>query len=221
MPRMSRIIDGLKFCGGCSEQGLDPWKPITAFAKRSNTSCGVQSRCRDCCNAVLREKRLDPAFVAKNRVRELEWLKNNPKKNLENTKRWASNNPEKAAQTKNNYHRRKYKKDPNFRLRQRLRCRLHRALRGKARKAGSAVRDLGCSIEELRKYLETKFYSRMAWENHGTYWELDHIQPLFLFNLTDRKQFLTACRYTNLQPLTIEDHRKKTKKDAAHASKSQ
>ncbi len=206
-----------KFCGGCSEQGLDPWRPITAFGKRSNRPCGVQSRCKDCCNDVLREKRLDPAFVAKNRVRELEWLKNNPKKNLENTKRWASNNPEKSAQIKNNYKRRKYKKDPNFRLRERLRCRINRAIKGKAGKAGSPVRDLGCSIEKLRGYLETKFYTEMTWENHGTYWELDHVKPLASFSLSNREQFLSACHYTNLQPLTIDDHRKKTRKDAAHA----
>lgn len=30
------------------------------------------------------------------------------------------------------------------------------------------------------------------------------------FNLIDRKQFLKAVNYRNLQPLTIKDHQKKT-----------
>jgi hypothetical protein len=67
-------------------------------------------------------------------------------------------------------------------------------------KAGSAVRDLGCTIPELMVYLEARFQEGMSWENYGA-WHLDHIKPLVLFDLTDREQFLQAAHYTNLQPL--------------------
>ena len=41
----------------------------------------------------------------------------------------------------------------------------------------------------------------MSWDNYPRLWEIDHIVPLSAFDLTDRKQFLEACNYTNLQPL--------------------
>src|SRR5437588_7879678 len=48
--------------------------------------------------------------------------------------------------------------------------------RSKGVKAGSAVRDLGCSITEFRDYIAAKFTSGMSWDNHGE-WHLDHIRP--------------------------------------------
>jgi hypothetical protein len=76
---------------------------------------------------------------------------------------------------------RQMKKIP-FRLAARLRSDLHRALERRT-KRGSFVRDLGCSIEEFRIYLENQFTSKMTWGNWGVIWELDHIQPLASFNL--------------------------------------
>lgn len=95
-----------------------------------------------------------------------------------------------------------------FRLRANLRSRLNQALRTGAR-AGSAVRDLGCTISELRAYLEKLFQPGMTWKNWGA-WHIDHIRPLAGFDLTDRKQFLEACHYTNLQPLWAEENLRKS-----------
>lgn len=90
-----------------------------------------------------------------------------------------------------------------------LRTRLRMAVR-RGQKAGSAVRDLGCSIEELRKRLEVQFRPGMTWENWSrTGWHIDHIRPLASFDLTDRTQLLQACHYTNLQPLWAEENLKK------------
>jgi hypothetical protein len=77
-------------------------------------------------------------------------------------------------------------------------------------KVGSAVRDLGCSIEELKFYLETQFQEGMSWDNYSLNgWHIDHIVPLTYFDLTDRDQLLKACHYTNLQPLWAEDNHRK------------
>lgn len=101
------------------------------------------------------------------------------------------------------------KTDINFKLAHNLRVSLVQALK-KNFKSGSAVKDLGCSITFLKIYLQSKFYDCMSWDNYGSYWEIDHIEELHTFDLTNRKQFLRAVHYTNLQPLTIEDHEKKT-----------
>jgi hypothetical protein len=74
------------------------------------------------------------------------------------------------------------------------------------------VRDLGCSVEELKTHLESKFQTGMTWENWGRgfgKWNIDHVMPLSAFDLTERAQFLIACNYTNLQPLWYEENQSK------------
>jgi hypothetical protein len=93
-----------------------------------------------------------------------------------------------------------------------LRSRLNSAINNNY-KSGSAVRDLGCTIEELKKYLESKFQPEMSWDNWTTDgWHIDHIKPLASFDLTDKNQLLEACHYTNLQPLWATDNITKSDK---------
>jgi len=91
-----------------------------------------------------------------------------------------------------------------------LRRRLQKALKGNF-KTGSAVRDLGCSIEELKIHLESQFQPGMSWENYGE-WHIDHIYPLSKVDLTDREQFKKVCHYRNLQPLWSRDNLRKGNK---------
>jgi hypothetical protein len=92
------------------------------------------------------------------------------------------------------------------RLKVDLRCRVNRAIKSNY-KVGSAVRDLDCSIEYLKRYLESKFQPGMSWDNRGRHgWYIDHIKPLNSFNLADSCQFKLACHYTNLQPLWARDN---------------
>ena len=82
-----------------------------------------------------------------------------------------------------------------------LRCRLNKAIR-KNQKIGSAIRDLGCTINELKLYIEWQFQDGMNWDNWTIEgWNIDHKIPLTFFDLTDRAQLLQACHYTNLQPM--------------------
>jgi hypothetical protein len=97
----------------------------------------------------------------------------------------------------------------NYKLSNRLRQRLCKAIDGNY-KAGSAVNDLGCTVEQLKQHLESKFSPGMSWDNWRIDgWHIDHIKPLASFDLTDRKQFLEACNYTNLQPLWATDNLRK------------
>lgn len=96
--------------------------------------------------------------------------------------------------------------NPEFRLKKRLRIRLHSALKN-SQKSGSAVKDLGCTIPELKMLLEQKWQQGMTWDNWTRDgWHIDHIKPLASFNLEDREQFLEAVHYTNLQPLWATDN---------------
>lgn len=102
--------------------------------------------------------------------------------------------------------------DIQYRLRIALRGRLGSAIRDNA-KSGSAVQDLGCTINELKFYLEGMFKAGMCWDNWDiSGWHIDHILPLSMFDLTDREQFLKACHYTNLQPMWAVENLKKANK---------
>lgn len=106
--------------------------------------------------------------------------------------------------------RKRAKFSPHYWLSRRLRSRLYNALKGRF-KAGSAVQDLGCSIERLKEHLESQFQGGMNWDNHGK-WHIDHKKPLASFDLTDRQQFLEACHFTNLQPLWAKKNMSKGSK---------
>ena len=102
--------------------------------------------------------------------------------------------------------------DINFYLIHTLRCRLNKVIK-RNQKAGSAINDLGCSVEFLKQHLEQQFKDGMTWENRGKVWHIDHIEPLCSFDLTIREQLLIACHYTNLRPLFKEDNLEKITKD--------
>ena len=130
------------------------------------------------------------------------WYKINKDKIKLREKIYRSLNKDK----KNLYFKNKKKTDIQYKLSCNLRSRLNTAFNSNY-KDGSAVRDLGCTIDELKTYLESKFQPGMTWDNWTTDgWHIDHIKPLSSFDLTDRKQLLEACHYTNLQPLWAKDN---------------
>lgn len=89
-------------------------------------------------------------------------------------------------------------------LANRLRQRLSKAVvRGS--KAGSAVSDLGCSMQDFRVFIERQFSPGMTWMNYGE-WHLDHKIPLITFDLAERTAFLAATNYMNYQPLWAKDN---------------
>gem|GEM_PF-5041291 len=124
------------------------------------------------------------------------------------------------TQRRNEYAREKGRTDPNAHVCRVLRTRLSKAVRGEVR-SGSAVRDLGCSVEQLREYLEAQFYphpltgEEMTWANHTSKgWHIDHVVPLAAFDLTDPEQLKAACHFTNLQPMWWFENQEKKSRDA-------
>lgn len=125
---------------------------------------------------------------------------------------YAANNKAKIAVRSNRYAKNRKLVDLNFRLRTNLRARLLIAILN-GQRGGSAIRDLGCSIPELRKHLESKFAEGMNWDNYGlSGWHIDHIKALSLFDLSKKSHIRKACHYTNLQPLWAKDNIKKGNK---------
>jgi hypothetical protein len=129
-------------------------------------------------------------------------------------KAWRNENKIKISAKNRIYEKEKRLKNIQFRLSCNLRRRLCHIVRGTV-KRGSAIKDLGCSVNELKIYLESLFQPGMSWQNYGNKvgnWSIDHIIPLSRVNLEDRKEFLKVNHYTNLQPMWHIDNIRKSNK---------
>ena len=107
----------------------------------------------------------------------------------------------KAAAYNLAYKNERYSEDPAWRLLHQLRSRLNQYL--KKGKQDKSISFLGCSPQEWVVYLQGKWDDNMTWENHGTYWEIDHIKPLSKGG---------SFHFTNTQPLTLKENRVKSNK---------
>lgn len=112
------------------------------------------------------------------------------------------------------------RRNPSAKIKRTLRGRIYQAVRGQGTvKCVKSAELLGCSVDELKKYLEYKFLPDMSWDNYGNpnkdntdCWHIDHIIPCASFDLTDPEQQKKCFHYTNLQPLWAKDNIKKRDK---------
>jgi len=178
---------------------------ISEFHKQKNGKFGVSSICKSCRNEEKRkyyrnnEKQINEQHA--------KYYQNNREQISEKHKLYRKSHKEEKRKYENN----RLKTDINFKLASKLRDRLRKAIKNN-QKSGSSIKDLGCSVKELKQWFEQKFQPGMTWENYGSKWHIDHIKPLVLFNLEDREQFLEACNYKNLQPLWAKENLRKGKK---------
>lgn len=142
--------------------------------------------------AYQAERRQDPVYIEREAERHREYRRN---------EEWVQRKSERELNRKWS--------DVQVRLAVNLRVRLCQAIKRDS-KAGSAVRDLGCSIDELRVHLEALFQPGMTWDNWGRHgWHIDHVRPLSSFDLSDPEQARRACHFSNLQPLWADANLRK------------
>lgn len=122
-------------------------------------------------------------------------------------KRYYNNYEENIIKRKMKYKQRK-ENDKNYYITLMLRSRLRDALNCKhIRKTKSALDLIGCTIDELRMYLQQQFTDEMSWDNYGFKgWHIDHIKPCARFDLSKEEEQKKCFHYTNLQPLWWYDN---------------
>lgn len=105
------------------------------------------------------------------------------------------------------YRRERRERDPEFKLLGNMRTLMYIAVTGRAygpdrdlRKTKSTMKYIGCTIRELREYVEAKFTDGMSWDNYGK-WHMDHIVPVSAFDQTNEDDLYKCWHYTNFQPL--------------------
>ena len=94
--------------------------------------------------------------------------------------------------------------DPLFALKCRLRDRVYRALKTKGLKKNTKTAAmLGCTYEEFKAHIESKFLPGMSWANFSDC-HIDHIVPLDA--AVTEEDVYSLSHYTNLRPLWGPDN---------------
>jgi hypothetical protein len=163
-----------KKCSSCGQA-----KNLKEFKNEKRNVDGKMGQCRKCVNSIRRARRA--RNITHCQVKEAEYNK----KQVD------------SGYCNNYYHR---TRTPQNRLIMSFRSLLRRCLKGQIKK--SKTKDyLGCTLDEIKIYLEKQFTKEMNWENYGTYWQVDHIIPCKAFNFSDDEQIKKCYHYSNLQPL--------------------
>ena len=135
----------------------------------------------------------------------------NKEKVFESKRRYRAKNAEKIKLAKQKYgieNRDKISKalakrravNPIVRMANSMRRSIRRYLDAGQKGEMSSFEIIGCSKDDLRKHLESKFRDGMTWQNYGKHWHIDHIVPLISAKSSDEIKRL--CHWKNLQPLT-------------------
>lgn len=142
------------------------------------------------------------------------YRENNIEKERARCKKYAQSHREQSALYRKSHRkeinenaRRNYKTllktNPQYQIRKNIHTRLYVALKNNYVK--SDIHNLGCDLKQFKSYIESKFKTGMTWKNYGK-WHIDHIKPLSSFDLTNKKQLLECCHFTNTQPLWGEEN---------------
>lgn len=188
-------MENVKKCSKCLRD-----LELKDFFKQKSHKDGLRSACKSCTGKL--SKRYYDTNIEEISVRRKSYHQANLEVERAKLRLWSKTH----SKQKQVYKKRMLRENPQFKLQELLRSRLKKALKNEP-KRGSAIKDLGCSIEELKTYLESKFQLGMSWDNYGFYgWHIDHVRPLTSFDLTDTEEIKKACHYTNLQPLWAKDN---------------
>jgi hypothetical protein len=218
-----------KICTKCSKK-----KELNLFVINNKLKSGFTSRCKECTskykkeyaiknkNKIIEKKK---EYYLKNndliKEKRIIYLKNNKNKIAKTTKIYYENNKEKIIKYQKKYklenkikrsfnEKNRLNVDPLYKLKTLSRKIIGKSLKNNGFKKMSRTHEiLGCSYEEFKLYLESKFESWMNWENYGNpkdgilelnkTWDIDHIIPLA--SAKTEEDVMELNNFNNLQPL--------------------
>jgi hypothetical protein len=138
----------------------------------------------------------------------LKWWRNNKAKAEKMNKKWRLSEQGRAARRKWDAARRG--SDVAYKILQNTRHRIWRALR-RGDKPFTTTELMGCTPSEYVAKLEAQLPPEWSWQNYGTMWEIDHIKPCALFDLTKPEQLKACFHFSNVRPLSTTENRSRKK----------
>lgn len=107
----------------------------------------------------------------------------------------------------NKIRRERMQSDPEKRLIRSHRNRVWKVLKRKTQKS---IEYLGCDVKQLMIWLSFQFRDGMTMDNYGSFWTLDHVLPLSLFDLNNTEHQTIAFNWKNMQP-SVDNSEKNNK----------
>lgn len=207
-----------KVCGNCKIE-----KKFEEFSNSASGRFNLRSYCKICHRLKVKEYQelnkekvleYQKEYYELNKEKVLEKNKKYYELNKEKIKKYYELNKEKILEYGRNYKNQRRQTDSLFKFRVGIRNLINGTFkRGKNKYNKNAKTEeiLGCTIDEFRLYIQSKFTDGMTFENHGE-WHLDHIKPISL--ATTEEEIIELNHYTNFQPLWAKDNLSKSNKYA-------
>lgn len=184
-------------------------KNLDDFNKRVKSIDGHRNQCKKCLYKKRKEKYSSQSDEKKEIIRS---SINERNRNYRKLKGLIPEFKIIQKSKKRQYHINRLKNDPLYKIRISYTRRLNKYVKKLKIKDVEFLNNLGCTLEELKIHIESKFEHWMNWENYGKYngelnfgWDIDHIIPLSQSKNED--EFFNLCHYTNLQPLCSKVNR--------------
>lgn len=198
----------MKQCTKCQQI-----KEFDQFRKQSSSKDGLTRWCKSCFKEYEQTdayKQSQKSYKSSDSHRQADRKRKKSPRSLE-----LSRNLKKTEKYKNQTRIRysqRYKEDVFFRIKKTLRNRTNDALnQNQFYKTSKLSQYLGCTVEQLKQYLEDRFLPDMSWDNYGfgqDKWNIDHIVPLS--SAKTPEDLYKLCHFSNLQPLWQPDNLKKS-----------
>ena len=205
-----------KICSKCKQNKL-----IECFSKCKKNKDGLKYQCKECIKKYNQKNK-----EKKREYNKQYWLTNKNILSIKN-KKYKNKNKEKIKLKRKEYRfinfqkikknnqsylnikknniKIKRKTDKNFQISEILRSKIYKNI--KFNKETSYQNIIGLNITMLKKWLEFRFDKNMNWTNFGTYWQIDHIIPISLFDLSNQNEINICFNWKNLQPLESKENR--------------
>ena len=184
-PREFIMIEGKEYlkCPKCGEI-----KPKEDFFKENKNPLGYAYKCKNC-----------------KRKQQKEYMQTDAYKERISAYNKVYRQQESFIEYRKNYDRNRAGLDPYYRLTKSLRNNVSKVVRRNSRR-GKTLDLIGCSIDFFKQHLEKQFLPGMTWDNYGSEWQIDHIIPCSVFDLTSRWLLFVCFNWRNTQPLWIKDN---------------
>ena len=186
--------DNTKICSNknCTFKG-EP-QPIENFWLKSKKTGQREARCKKCriSNIDVEHKRIIMKKWAHSKrgkkMRKISYEKNKPNRNKRNRQR--------------------RKEDIDYKIKQVVRSRIWEVLNKSKTQRVNKIKYLGIDTGTYKLWLESQFDENMSWENHGTYWHIDHVVPcaVFKFKHENDDAIYVCFNWKNTRPMYGPDN---------------